>query len=153
MISRALNSPQARCSFPIPAISWLMIISFLQLSSANLPAVGHRWWWRGALEKQGHPIPLHTYPFPILAFKTRFILFPFQSAEHQVVLGLVSYYLALHSFQLFSLCWGWEIGIGEAVWQETYRMTGLVRWELYPKKPQGILGKGRNVPFLHFLRD
>lgn len=101
---------------------------FSIVNSANLPAMEHRWWWRGALESTGPPP--HTYPFPILAFKTRFI-FPFQSAEHQVVLRLVSSYLDLHSFQLFSLGWGWEIGIGEAVRQGTYRMTGLVvRWEL-----------------------
>lgn len=119
------------------------------LSSVLNPPV--EWWWwftclpraigRGGALHSDHR-PSHVLPHPSLARQTRFLLFPFRSAEHQVHLGMVPSYLSLHPFQPFSLCWGWSVGIGEAMRQDIQndRARGWVgtRWEIHPKKPQGL---------------
>lgn len=138
------------------------------LSSVLNPPV-EWWWWFTCLPRVIGRLgrctritgPSHVLPHPSLAHQTRFILFPFQSAEHQMRVGMVASYLSLHPFQPFSLCWGWSVGIGEAMRQDMQndRARGWVgtRWEIHPKKPQGLpvhpLQEREEIFLLLLLRD
>lgn len=121
------------------ALNWL-------LSSVLMPSAEWWWWWFltskliccheaqvGVESSTWLTGPSHTPPHPSLPLPGRqdqFILSPFQSAVHQMALGLASY-LALHPFQPFCLCSGWEMVAGEAMRQGTHRIIGLVvEWEL-----------------------